>query len=239
MLSKSVEAALGAPIRRMEVPTVEAVMEASRRRVLAQALAAAPGSGEESVAGGQDTDNVSEEQAVESFGAEDPRSQLADELLEALGTRRALEALVSAAFGNVLDPSRYAPIAEVPDRPRREGGLRDRPFGERSYGGRPFGGRSFNDRRDEGRMEDKGDRSGSARVYIGVGRHHGASARDVAGLLMRAGGVPGRFVDAVDVRDFCAFATLPAEAARRAVEFARRDPALPAIRPAAPVGERR
>jgi ATP-dependent RNA helicase DeaD len=56
---------------------------------------------------------------------------------------------------------------------------------------------------------------------------------------MRAGGVPGRLVDAVDVRDFCAFATLPADAARRAFEFARRDPALPAIRPAAPAGEKR
>ncbi len=243
MLSKSVESALGAPIRRMEVPTVEAVMEASRRRALAQAFAAAPGSVEESAVD-QETEIAGAESAgekleVESFGADDPRSQLADELLQTLGPRRALEALVSAAFGNVLDPSRYAPIAEVPDRPRREGGFRDRPFGERSYGGRPFGGRSFNDRRDDGRSEDRGERGGSARVYVGVGRHHGASARDVAGLLMRAGGVPGRFVDAVDVRDFCAFATLPADAARRAVEFARRDPALPAIRPAAPVGERR
>ncbi|GAB1484665.1 hypothetical protein MASR2M78_34830 [Treponema sp.] len=45
-------------------------------------------------------------------------------------------------------------------------------------------------------------------------------------------------MDAVEVRDFCAFATPPSEAARRAFDFARRDPAHPAIRPAAPAGER-
>jgi ATP-dependent RNA helicase DeaD len=234
MLSRSVEAALGAPIRRMSVPSVETVMEATRRRVLASALAAAPTSAESS------SEENADAVAAESFGADDPRALLADELVAALGPRRALEALVSAAFGNVLDPSRYAPIAEVPDRPRREGGFREngRPYGERSYGGRSYAGRSFGDRRDEG-ADGRGGRSAQARVYIGVGRHHGASARDVAGLLMRAGGVPGRLVDAVEVRDFCAFATLPAEAARRAFEFARRDPALPAIRPAAPAGERR
>ncbi len=255
MLSKSVENTLGAPILRMEVPTVESVMEASRRRVLAATLAAGPGAAEAAEAASADGENdavsLDQEAAPESFGPDDPRAMLAEELLAVLGPRRAIEALVSAAYGNVLDPSRYAPIAEVPDRPRREGGFRDggRPFGERpsgerpmgarSYGGRPFGGRSYNDRRDDGRTDDQGGRGGSARVYVGVGRHHGASARDVAGLLMRAGGVSGRLVDAVDVRDFCAFATLPVDAARRAVEFARRDPALPAIRPAAPVGERR
>lgn len=245
MLSRSVEAALGAPIQRMNVPSVETVMAASRRRVLASALAAAPGAGESD----ETSDSVAQNQenVVESFGADDPRSLLADELLAALGSRRALEALVSAAFGNELDPSRYAPIAEVPDRPRRDADFRDgpgrsgsRPFGERSYGGRPYAARPFADRHaDNDRNEDHGGHGASARVYVGVGRHHGASARDVAGLLMRAGGVPGRLVDAVDVRDFCAFATLPADAARRAFEFARRDPALPAIRPAAPAGEKR
>ena len=55
---------------------------------------------------------------------------------------------------------------------------------------------------------------------------------------MRATGVPGRFVDAIDVREDCAFATLPAEAARRAYEYARRDPGIPSIRPAAPAGEK-
>jgi ATP-dependent RNA helicase DeaD len=75
---------------------------------------------------------------------------------------------------------------------------------------------------------------GQARVYVGLGRRHGASARDVAGLLMRAGGVPGHQVDAIEMKDYCAFATLPAEAARRACAFSRNTPEDPAIKPASP-----
>ncbi|MDR3161030.1 MAG: cold-shock protein, partial [Spirochaetaceae bacterium] len=62
----------------------------------------------------------------------------------------------------------------------------------------------------------------------------GASAGDVARLLMRAGGVPGRMVDAIEMRDYCAFATMPEDAARRAYTFSRNAPEDPAIKPAAP-----
>jgi ATP-dependent RNA helicase DeaD len=39
-------------------------------------------------------------------------------------------------------------------------------------------------------------------------------------------------VDAIEVRDYCAYATLPAEAARRAYNFAKQDPNHPTIKPA-------
>jgi ATP-dependent RNA helicase DeaD len=64
--------------------------------------------------------------------------------------------------------------------------------------------------------------SGQTRVYVGLGRRHGASARDVAELLMRAGGVPGNLVDAIKMKDYCSFATIPEEAAHRAYAFARK-----------------
>jgi ATP-dependent RNA helicase DeaD len=54
----------------------------------------------------------------------------------------------------------------------------------------------------------------------------------VVGLLMRAGGVPGRLVDGIEMKDYCAFATLPEDAARRACAFSRNTPDDPAIRPA-------
>jgi ATP-dependent RNA helicase DeaD len=76
--------------------------------------------------------------------------------------------------------------------------------------------------------------SATARVYVGLGRQHGASARDVATLLMRAGGVPGRLVDAIEIKDYCAFATLPEDAARRACTFSKNTPGDPPIRFAAP-----
>jgi ATP-dependent RNA helicase DeaD len=75
------------------------------------------------------------------------------------------------------------------------------------------------------------------RLYVGQGRQHGAGAREIAAYLMRAGGVPGRMVDEIEMKDFCSFATLPADAARRACDFSRRDPKEPVVRPASARGD--
>ncbi len=271
-LSRSLESALGGPINKMSVPPVASVMEAARTRVKASVLAASGAAAEASAvadaqgaeAGVEAVVGEAPSAAASLFEPTDPRGLLATELIESLGPRAAVEALVAAAYGESLDPSRYKDIPEYEDRPRREirpgfrddrqgasygggygngygrSGGNDR-FGDRSYGsGRSFerDGRGPSERPGFDRGPRPAARGGDARVYIGVGRSHGASARDVAGLLMKVSGVPGRFVDSIDVREFCAFATLPAEAARRACEYARRDPALPSIRPAAPAGER-
>jgi ATP-dependent RNA helicase DeaD len=225
-LSRSLEATLGAPINKMSVPPVESVMEASRSRVKSAVLSAA----------GQDAaaDDLPATEVQSLFDVSDPRSILAGELIDSLGPRAAVEALISAAYGDSLDPARYKPIQEPEDRLRRE----PRPvYGRQGgyQGGRRYEG---DERPSFDRGPRLGARGGDARVYIGVGRSHGANAKDVAGLLMRATGVPGRLVDSIDVREYCAFATLPAEAARRAYEYARRDPGIPSIRPAAPAGER-
>jgi ATP-dependent RNA helicase DeaD len=53
---------------------------------------------------------------------------------------------------------------------------------------------------------------------------------------MRAGGVAGRLVDAIEMKDYCAFATMPEDAARRACAFSRNAPEDPAIKPASPGG---
>jgi len=75
------------------------------------------------------------------------------------------------------------------------------------------------------------------RLYVGQGRQHGAGAREIAAYLMRAGGVPGRLVDEIEMKDFCSFATLPADAARRACAFSRQESKEPVIRPASPARE--
>jgi ATP-dependent RNA helicase DeaD len=49
---------------------------------------------------------------------------------------------------------------------------------------------------------------------------------------MRAAGVPGRLVDEIEMKDYCSFATLPADAARRACALSRKDPQEPVIRAA-------
>ena len=45
-------------------------------------------------------------------------------------------------------------------------------------------------------------------------------------------------VDAIEMKDYCAFATLPADAARRACDFSRNAPKDPAIRYASPREDR-
>jgi ATP-dependent RNA helicase DeaD len=244
-LSRSLESTLGSQINKMDIPSISSVMSASRVRVKAAVLAAAGAvAGKDAVSENGEADSDVETTAVPRddsaslFEASDPRGVLAAELMESLGARAAVEALVAAAYGESLDPSRYKQIYEVEDNARREArpSFRDQDRGQgRSYG-RP---NEREERPSERGPRAGGGRGGEARVYIGVGRSHGASARDVAGLLIRATGVPSRLVDAIDVREYCAFATLPAEAARRAYEYARRDPGLPSIRPAAPNGEQR
>jgi len=248
-LSRSMEKALGSPIQKMPIPSVPAVMTASQKRVIQKILAAIQGLGDQAdTEQGEGIIQVDELAAASPsvlFPQNDPRALVADELIKTLGERRAIEALVAAAYGNELDPSRYGPIAEVQDRFVRgseRGSDRGRSAGR--FGGDFRGdardGRRFGEGRDGrgGSIRERGDRDGhhrrlaGDRVYIGVGRRHGVSARDVAGLLMRAGGVPGRLVDAIEVRDYCAYATLPAEAARRAYDFAKRDPEHPTIKPA-------
>jgi ATP-dependent RNA helicase DeaD len=145
---------------------------------------------------------------------------LGRELTERLGAGEAVTVLLSMFYGEQLDSSRYGTITEIPEIPRerdrtwqREG--RDRPWGKKPAGKNPIG-------------------QNGSRVYVGLGRGHGANARVVASLLSRAGGVPGRLVDAIEVREYCAFATLPPDAARRACVFSRNAPKDPVIRLASP-----
>jgi ATP-dependent RNA helicase DeaD len=171
------------------------------------------------------------------------------QLIERLGPERAVEALITVHYGELLDPSRYGTVTEFPDPPPqrllprggraafREGDRRSSPPWREA---RPAGlyreGRGPAVRREgRGRNFTEDTLSEAARVYVGLGRQHGASARDVADLLMRAGGVPGRLVDAIEIKDYCAFATMPEDAARRACVFSRNTPAAPAIRFAKPV----
>ncbi|MDR3139533.1 MAG: DEAD/DEAH box helicase [Treponema sp.] len=178
-------------------------------------------------------------------------SRLSRDLIEKLGSEGAVEALISLTYGDLLDPSRYGPVTEFSEiAPREEGQGRPRSrggaFRRRKEGQDFWEEHRFEhppERRPERRrarygeggasFEDAAPR-GTTRVYVGLGRRHGASARDVAGLLMRAGGIPGHLVDAIEMRDYCAFATLPADAARRACVFSRNTPEDPAIKPASP-----
>jgi ATP-dependent RNA helicase DeaD len=171
-------------------------------------------------------------------------------LIERMGAEKAVEALVSLNFGEFLDPARYGPITEFSEEDfndlgkgmgrGRDDRRRGRPLVEgRKHHAAFKEGRGFKENRTffgenrrsaGGGRQDRSDTGEFTRLYIGQGRKHGLGARDIAALLGRAGSIPGRLVDEIEVKDYCAFATLPADAARKACAYSRTAPQEPVIR---------
>ncbi|MDR3333652.1 MAG: DEAD/DEAH box helicase [Treponema sp.] len=229
-LSRSMEHTLGSKIQWMKVPPVKTVMNAIKNRILNSVITVLPPIP-------QALPDAPSELALEAEIPPAPlhtplNTQVSRELIEKLGPERAVEALITLAYGELLDPSRYSLVTEFQEiAPREE--VRGRVSSKHPVSRRGF------DRpdRDTGRYAnrygaDRGAASGVSRVYVGIGRRHGASAKDVANLLMKAGSVPGHLVDAIEMKDYCAFATLPEDAARRACAFSRKTPENPMIKPA-------
>ncbi|MDR0316009.1 MAG: DEAD/DEAH box helicase [Treponema sp.] len=172
-------------------------------------------------------------------------SKVCRELIERLGPEGAVQALVSLSYGELLDPERYGPVTEFSEEDFREPG-RGRHERVRNERGRPAENRRgtgsaqrspAGKRNRAGREMSRWEKGGAqdcTRVYVGLGRRHGAGARDIAALLTRAGGIPGRLVDEIEMKDYCSFATLPADAAKRACAFSRNEPDDPVIRPSHP-----
>jgi ATP-dependent RNA helicase DeaD len=256
-ISKMMEKTLGSGILWLKVPSVKAVMKALRRRISTAVVAALPEQEPAADNGGPQTDEAApfaapaaasavETTAVEAKetgvseapGASPFLDKVCRNLIDRLGAEKAVEALVTLSYGEFLDPDRYGPITEFSEEDFHEpakgaaksaGRRRD----ERRYRASGFTPHTPAGKRGSGRefREGTGD---FTRVYIGQGRQHGLGARDIASLLMRAGGIPGRFVDEIEMKDYCSFATLPADAARRACVFSRKDQQSPVIRPAKP-----
>jgi ATP-dependent RNA helicase DeaD len=247
-ISRMMEKTLGCGILWLKVPSVKAVMKALRRRISSTVVAALPE--QELVEAAGDGAPAADAPAVETTaveaqetGASPFLAKVCRNLIERLGAEKAVEALVSLSYGEFLDPDRYGPITEFTEEDFRE------PARAAGKNAGKAAGRSVGRRRDDRRHRTSGvvlpGKRGSGRefreetgdftrVYVGQGRQYGAGARDIASLLMRAGGVPGRLVDEIEMKDYCSFATLPADAARRACAFSRKDQQSPVIRPAKP-----
>jgi ATP-dependent RNA helicase DeaD len=262
-LSRNIERTLGSKINWIKAPSVSSVTKALENRILNAILGTLPVSNTVTAAPEtpETGSGAAMEEAVQTTVTEpvppaQGQTRLGRKLVQKLGAEMAVEALIAMAFGEKLDPSRYSTITELSEVPQREmegkqrmgkGGKRFALALEGSEKFRPHGGGPRRNapgpamrgrhgaswRGDAEGGEDSGADNG-VRVYVGLGRRHGATARDVAGLLTRAGGVPGRLVDAIEVKDYCAFATLPEDAARRACAFSRKTPEDPAIKPASP-----
>ena len=256
-LSRNMERILGSPIQWMKVPQVKSVMKAIRRRIVASIIAVLPPL-EEPVLDADGAVNLDSsvsptmpEIAPEAILPETTPflAQVRRELIEKLGAERTVEALITRAYGEILDPSRYGQVMEFQETPPHEEGRgraggkagvhtsfrrgleRERPAPYRKNSGGHFHGA---DRSAMHHGADFAAAGSGTRVYVGLGREQGASARDVAELLGRAGNVPGRFIDSIEMKEHCAFATLPEDAAQRAYTFSRKSRKNPVIRPASP-----
>jgi ATP-dependent RNA helicase DeaD len=237
-ISRVMERTVGSGMVWLKVPSVKAVMKSLRRRIASAAIAALPeqdlpeqepvtdmtaGEGSEIAEGALPADAPVSPSAPDTLESASPfLVKVCRNLIERLGAERAVEALVALNYGNLLDPARYSPITEFSEEDFKDTGRvikgRDGRYGRSgSAGKRGHSGREMSD---------------YVRVYVGQGRQHGLGARDIAALLMRVGGVPGRLVDEIEMKDYCSFATLPADAARRACAFSRGGPQNPVIRPA-------
>ena len=233
-LSRIMEKNLGSGIQWLKAPSVKAVMKAQRRRIASAVVAALP---EPVPAEAAEAAPVVEMEAS-AAGAESASPYLAKvcrELIERLGAERAVEALVSLSYGDLLDPARYGPITEFSEADFNDVGKNMGKFaGKSAVRGGFSGGRGHDDRRRGRPFREKYGKTSSAegfvRVYVGQGRQHGHGARDIAALLMKAGGIPGRLVDEIETKDYCSFATLPADAAHRACTFSRKEPQMPIIK---------
>jgi ATP-dependent RNA helicase DeaD len=237
-LSRNMERSLGSGIQWLGVPSVKSVMKAARRRIVSSIAAVLP------IQDAPPAEQAPETEKADAMPDTSPfLAKLYRELIERMGAEQALAAMVTLNYGDMLDPSRYGPVAEFSENDCREpvgGGREER--GRRREGHLPRTGGHTGSRaggkgaaRRPGKMRGDGVQGGAeglTRLYVGLGRRHGASARDVAGLLMRAGGVPGRLVDEIEMKDYCSFATLPADAAKRACAFSHNGQNDTEIRPA-------
>ena len=249
--SRMIEKNLGCGILWLKVPPVKTVMKALRRRISSSAVAALPeqpaeialpeeAAADAAVAGVP----AAEDRAggEEQVSASPYLAKVCRNLIERLGAEKAVEALVTLSYGAFLDPGRYGPITEFTEEDFKEparglGRAGGKTFGRgrKEYnaphshmGAKPGSGKHSHG---GGNLYgDAGGAEGSLRVYVGQGKKHGLGARDIAGILTRSGGVPSRLVDEIEMKDYCSFATLPAEAARRACTFSRNDPNWPNIR---------
>jgi ATP-dependent RNA helicase DeaD len=172
----------------------------------------------------------------------DPVGAVSRELIDKLGAEKAVGALIVLSFGELLDPSRYGAITEFMEAPQREELRRD--TSRHSARRRGEVGRERRDSHGKmRRFSEDTARSGassadgrlpldSTRVYVGLGRQHKSTPRDVAQLLAHTGNVPNYLVDGIEMKDFCSFATMPADAARRACAYSRSNKDAVIVKPA-------
>ncbi|MCR5762029.1 MAG: DEAD/DEAH box helicase [Treponema sp.] len=133
--------------------------------------------------------------------------QLAEELCNNQNPQEVVASLLAATYGNSLSKKRYGKINIQSG--SEKGGKRDRGSGrDRGFG-------SVNENQ--------------IRLYVQLGWHDGYNPRKIAGFLSKLVRIRDREVDAIDMADMFCLVSLPADAARKAIELSKNDETLPHI----------
>ncbi len=74
------------------------------------------------------------------------------------------------------------------------------------------------------------DQTGTARLYVGLGKKDGVWPKDIAEAVKKLTGLPDRLIDEIEVLERFSFATVPFEAAERAIAEARNHRGAPFVR---------
>ncbi len=216
-----------------KIPSVEEVIEAKRGVLFAEvkeklgltadkaadAVPAAP------------VDGAAETEADAAPVAEAPHlrkgdpifDQLAEELCSNQNPQEVVASLLAATYGSALSKKRYGKINSFASGAERSS-RRER--GER-------GERGFGRERERGRFGGEAENFSAApeqiRLYVQLGWQDGYNPRRVAEFFSSLVNVRDRDVDAIDMADLFCLVSLPADAARKAIELSQQDNSLPHI----------
>ncbi len=80
------------------------------------------------------------------------------------------------------------------------------------------------------------DAAATARLFIGLGKRDRATPKGLAALVKKLTGLPDRLVGGIEIYENFSFATVPFEAAQRAIAAAGRQGGAPSVRYATPRG---
>lgn len=215
--------ASGDGLHKGEVPTVEEVIEAKRERVRMKAEAAAReilglsilnSKGEDELAPSDVDASVGDASAIEAHDPSDTADQIKDKAIAKAKKRKEWAQRSAKAFYDLADGllenleprDALAALAAA----AYSGDLDPRRYGE---------------------VKDVSvDQAGTARLYIGIGRRDGVWPKDVAAAVKRLTGLPDNLVDDIEVLDKFSFASVPFEAAERAIAEARKLQGAPFVR---------
>lgn len=78
-----------------------------------------------------------------------------------------------------------------------------------------------------GKISQQGSPSNQTRIYIQIGRRDGYNPRAVADYFSKMLDIPGRLVDRIDISSNFTLVSLPKEAAKRALDFAKENQNVP------------